>query len=97
MYNYFMLVGRIETNLEEVRAENIKMEFFHLKATRPFKNSKGEYETDIFELKVSEPITSIIKENFNKGDVIGVKGRILPTPLNNYLYVERIINFDKRD
>ena len=97
MYNYFMLVGYIETNLEEIRTENMKMEFFHLKVTRPFKNNEGKYETDIFELKVSEPITSIIKENFNKGDVIGVKGRILPTPLNNYLYVEKIINFDKRD
>ena len=43
---------------------------------RSFKNSDGEYETDMVKVTLEGTINDNTREYCHKGDIIGVKGRI---------------------
>ena len=75
MLNRLVLVGRlyeIETSGEEER----KVCYIKLSVPRSFKNTDGEYETDIIPIILFGNIATNVNEYCTKGDTIGVKGRI---------------------
>lgn len=65
MLNGYTLVGRLAY---------IGEDYMVLKVTRQYKNSDGEYETDKFNVYMSDNILKNTKEYCKVGDVIGVKG-----------------------
>ena len=79
MLNQFVLVGRV---VEKPTLEN-DICYIKLAVSRSFKNEKGEYETDIIPIKLTERIKNI-SEHCNKNDLIGAKGRIQRYNGNDY-------------
>jgi len=77
MLNQIVLVGRLTATPKLEEGENNKK---YLKATiavtRSFKNADGAYETDFVDIILCEGIAQNTAEYCDKGDLIGVKGRI---------------------
>lgn len=67
MLNQVVVVGRIYSieNGELVMA-----------VPRSFKNENGEYDTDYIEVRLSKSIESNVSTYCEKGDLVGVKGRL---------------------
>lgn len=76
MLNQIILVGRITKELEVEKLENVKVGTMTLAIPRSFKNAEGMYDTDFINIKVFDSIAENVKEYCNKGDIVGVKGRI---------------------
>lgn len=70
MYNYFMIIGKIVTDLEA------PFDILLVKCRRPFRNMDGEYQDDILGIIVTEPLKSVLKDNFKCGQKVVVKGRL---------------------
>lgn len=77
MLNQIILIGRLT---KDVILEQIDDDKFMVIATiaipRPFKNSNGEYDTDIVDIEVFNSIANNMSEYCKKGDLIGIKGRV---------------------
>lgn len=71
MLNQVVLVGR----LADIK-ENEKGISIILCVPEPYKNVLGIYENNFFEIKLYEHIAERTKEYCEKGDIIGIKGRI---------------------
>ena len=67
MLNQVVVVGRIYS------MENGE---FVVAVPRSFKNENGEYDTDYIEVKLSKSIKSNVSTYCEKGDLVGVKGRL---------------------
>lgn len=65
--NEFILVGRI------VKLEQEKV---NIAVPRNYKNSDGVYDTDFITIIVKESINEQMQTYCQKGDLIGVKGKI---------------------
>ena len=77
MLNQIVLVGRLTKNVEVVEGENgSKYAVLSLTIPRSWKNVDGEYENDYVDCKAFDSIATNTKEYCNKGDIVGVKGRI---------------------
>lgn len=77
MLNQLVLVGRlVATPKLEEGENNKKYSKITLAVTRSFKNADGAYETDFIDIILWEGIAQNTAEYCNKGDIIGVKGRI---------------------
>lgn len=77
MLNQTILVGRIVRKPELKETENgKKMSFITLAVPRSFKNVNGEYDTDFIDCSLWDSIAASTVEYCNKGDIIGVKGRL---------------------
>lgn len=57
---------------------------------RAFKNEDGEYKTDIIPVNLWNGIATNIKDCCIKGDIIGVKGRLMSENNNVIVVGERI-------
>ena len=82
MYNYFMIIGK----LEEVKSNRVV-----IKVQRPFLNTEGKKEFDNVEVLVPN-FPDIIEDSINKW--VSVKGRIKSYGEPNYevdLIAERIM------
>ena len=66
MLNQVVVVGRL---VKEPTKEELV-----ISVTRNYKNKDGEYVDDI--MKIYHKIPSIIEQNVQEGDLVGVKGRI---------------------
>lgn len=79
MYNYFMLVGRICTDIEvrEV-GEGKRVVNLILAVNRDFKNMDGTYTTDFFRVSLWEFLADLANDCLKKGAMVGIKGRLLP-------------------
>ena len=86
MYNYIMLVG----NIVDINQEEKK---FKIKVNKPFKNVKGEIESEIFTINVVDFLLDTIKKNGNINATIGVKGRVQLQNNQVELVADRIIFF----
>lgn len=77
MLNQTVLVGRIanEPELRETE-DGIKVTNITLAVPRSFKNEKGEYDTDFVDIVLWKGVAQSTIEYCNKGDMIGVKGRL---------------------
>ena len=83
MYNYFMLIGRLEAINENSIVLNV---------AKPYKNAQGIFESETFEIQLDNTLMSITTENFEIGDWFNVKGCIGKDKANNTILIgERII------
>lgn len=77
MLNQLILVGRLVKKPELREAENKKKyAFITLAVPRSFKNVNGEYDTDFIECVLWDNVAANTVEYCNKGDIVGVRGRI---------------------
>ena len=77
MLNQIILVGRLAEELELKELENgEKIAKVILAIPRLYKNEDGIYETDFIPLTLLGNIASNASEYCQKGDLVGVKGRI---------------------
>jgi len=75
--NQSILVGRIVQEPEVRQTENgTKVTNITLAVQRNFKNSNGEYDTDFISCVLWKGIAESTAEYCQKGDLIGVRGRI---------------------
>ena len=77
MLNQLILVGRLAKKPELKESENEK-KYTHitLAVPRSFKNMNGEYDTDFVDCLLWDSVAEHTVEYCNKGDIVGVKGRI---------------------
>lgn len=76
MLNQMILVGRLVSAPEKKENEGKVYANITLAVPRPFKNENGEYETDFIPVILFGSIAENTTEWCNKGDLVGVKGRI---------------------
>ena len=77
MLNQLVLVGRIVKKPELKETENNKKyTFITLAVPRSFKNINGEYDTDFIDCVLWDTAAESTVKYCDKGDIIGVKGRI---------------------
>ncbi len=77
MLNSVIMVGRLLDKPEIKELENgKKVATITLVIPRCYKNANGEYEKDFVDFILYNVIAEHTMENCNKGDVIGIKGRV---------------------
>lgn len=84
MLNQLVLVGRLVKKPELKESENEK-KYAHitLAVPRSYKNVKGEYDTDFVDCILWDNIAANTVEYCNKGDIVGVRGRIQSRTVEN--------------
>lgn len=91
MLNQVMLVGRLVEKPEVKELENGKKGcIITIASPRAFKNENGEYDTDFIPCKLWERIATNAAEYCNKGDIVGVKGRLQSTGNKLEIMVEKL-------
>lgn len=77
MTNQLFLIGRL---VEKPRVEETESGHIYSKITlavnRQYKNMEGIYETDFIDITLHNMIASNTCEWCNKGDLVGIKGRL---------------------
>lgn len=77
MLNQIVMVGRlVEKPIVEENENGRKVSEITLAVPRSFKNADGIYETDFIKCTLWNGIAENTVEYCNKGDIIGVKGRL---------------------
>ena len=77
MLNQVVMVGRlVEKPIVEENENGRKVSEITLAVPRSYKNAEGIYETDFIKCTLWNGIAENTVEYCNKGDVIGVKGRL---------------------
>lgn len=78
MLNQVVCVGRITKDLEKEfeRDTDNKIVNMTLAVPRSFKNENGEYDTDFLKVRLYKGVAESAFEYCNKGDLVGIKGRI---------------------
>ena len=90
MYNYFMLIGRLEKKkVLDDGSNNIT-----LKCVDAFKDENGNYNSKDYHISCPQYVYNAI-ENVELGEPIGIKGHIEPNPVTNMvlLVADRVIHF----
>jgi len=79
MLNNVVLVGRVVRQPELTETQEKKqVSTITLAVSRAFKNSNtGEYDTDFINITLWENIAKNVCEYCGKGDIIGVRGRLI--------------------
>lgn len=77
MLNQVIIVGRLVARpIVEYNEIGRKISEITLAVPRSFKNSEGIYDTDFIKCTLWSGIAENTAEYCNKGDIIGVKGRL---------------------
>lgn len=76
MLNQIVLVGRLVKTPEIEKEDGKEKSVITLAVQRSYKNEDGVYETDFINCVLWNGIASNTAEYCNKGDLIGVKGRV---------------------
>ena len=77
MLNQIVLVGRLTRNITVNKSDNgVKVATIALAIPRSFKNSEGTYDTDFVDCIAFDMVAENTAEYCNKGDIVGVKGRL---------------------
>ena len=77
MLNQTVIVGRLVSKPETKELEEgKKVANLTLAVPRSYKNENGEYDTDFIDCTLWNGIAESTAEYCNKGDLIGVKGRL---------------------
>ena len=92
MINQVMLVGRI-TKIEEKENEEIKTANITIAVNRSYKNTDGIYETDFISFVLLGNIATNVLEYCQKGDLIGIRGRLRQGVENLNLEASLYVNF----
>ena len=89
MLNQVIIVGRlVEKPIVEENENGKKVCNITLAVPRDFKNAEGIYETDFIKCTLWNGIAENTAEYCKKGDVIGVKGRIQTTNVDDKIVME---------
>jgi len=77
MLNQIILVGRLTRNIEVHESENgVKVATISIAVPRSFKNVDGVYDTDFIDCVAFDSIATNTSDYCEKGDIVGIKGRI---------------------
>ena len=98
LMNQTVLVGRLVNNPELHETVNGKS-FCNLTIAvpRPYKNDKGEYDTDFIQCKLWQGVAQRTSQYCKKGDLVGVKGRLQVNNKNDLeVNVEKITFLSNR-
>ena len=77
MLNQIVLVGRLTRDISVNKSgKGNKVATISLAIPRSFKNSEGVYDTDFIDCVLFDVVAENTAEYCNKGDIVGVKGRI---------------------
>lgn len=76
MNNSVVLIGRINNDIEKIDTGEETTYRLVLNISRNFKNQNGEYETDFIPIELMSNVGSNVFEYCQKGDLVGVRGRI---------------------
>lgn len=87
MLNQFILVGRLANTKTESNKSIIT-----LAVPRSYKNENGEYDTDFIDIVLYSTIAENTKNYCNKGDLIGITGRVQTTQTEKNKITEIIGN-----
>lgn len=74
MLNQVVLVGRLKDEIEWLDEQNA---ILTLTIPRPTKDENGEYGTDMVKVKIVGQMADNTVEYCHKGDIIGIKGRVV--------------------
>ena len=84
MLNQVIMVGRLVRDPEAVETETGKRRcHITVAVVRSYKNIDGEYETDFIDCVLWDGVAQNTAEWCKKGDIIGVKGRLQTTMIEN--------------
>lgn len=77
MLNQIIIVGRLVQDPEIKELENGQsVSYITLAVPRSWKNPNGIYETDFIECTLLNTVAESTIKYCNKGDILGIKGRI---------------------
>ena len=77
MLNQIILVGRLTRDITVNKSDNgVKVATISIAVPRSFKNVEGVYDTDFIDCFAFDVIAENTSEYCNKGDIVGVKGRV---------------------
>jgi len=83
MLNQTVLVGRLANDPELYETETgKKLTRITLAVPRTYKNVNGEYDTDFIGCKMWQNVAQSTTDYCQKGDLVGVKGRIQTSRYN---------------
>ncbi len=90
MLNQVILVGRLVKDLKVEKEEETKICKINLAIPRSFKNADGTYDTDFIECIAFDSIAENTSEYCNKGDIVGIKGRLQSKDNKMELIAEKV-------
>lgn len=91
MLNQVIIVGRFVSKPTFKETENGKKRCkVTVAVPRSFKNAEGEYETDFIDVILWDAIAENTAEYCNKGDIVGIKGRLQTTNKRMEVIAEKI-------
>jgi single-stranded DNA-binding protein len=76
MLNQIILVGRIRKLPEADPGEDRRYCDLPIEVVRSYQNAQGEFESDVFTVKVWRGAADIAREKYTVGNIIGVKARL---------------------
>ena len=89
MLNQIVLVGRLTSDPEVQELEEGKKKItITIACPRSYKNAEGIYETDFIDCVLWNAIATNVSEYCKKGDIVGIKGRIQTTVIEDKKYTE---------
>ena len=104
--NQVILIGHVKTDLEIKDSKNgFQVGHFLIEVERPYTNSEGAKDTDLFQVTVWRGLVEEFQKEFKIGDLIGIRGRL---QANNYykdqnetyyradIVADRMLFLDKR-
>lgn len=84
MLNQIIIAGRLTHEPETKELEdNRKVTYITVAVPRSYKNINGEYETDFIDCTLWNGIAETTAEYCHKGDIVGIKGRLQTTIIND--------------
>ena len=84
MLNQIILVGRLTRDITVHKSDSgMKVATISLAIPRSFKNSDGVYDTDFIQCVAFDMVAENTSEYCNKGDIVGVKGRVQSRVVEN--------------
>lgn len=94
--NKIILIGRTTKGIElKNTTTNVSVANFSLAVPRTYKNASGEYESDFINCIAFGKLAETIKNYVNKGDRLGVEGRLQTRSYQNSegknVYVSEVI------
>lgn len=94
MLNQVIIVGRlVEKPIVEENENGRKVSEITLAVTRSFKNAEGIYETDFIKCILWNGIAENTVEYCEKGDIVGVKGKLQCLSGNELQVVAEKVSF----
>ena len=83
MLNQVVIAGRLVNDPQVEENDDRKVTTITVAVPRSYKNIDGEYETDFITCTLWNSIAESTAEYCKKGDIVGVKGRIQTTTVDD--------------